>query len=65
MVRLVGADRDLLRRQHLSARALELWRSGTKSTFCIAQELGAEEREICHIIDEAEGRAVKFEEGRA
>lgn len=62
MVRLVGSDRDLLRRQHLTARALELWRSGTKSTFCIAQELGANEREICHIIDDADGRAPKFEQ---
>lgn len=65
MVRLVGSDRDLLRRQHLTMRALELWRSGTMCTFSIAQELSTDEREVCHIIDDAEGRAAKFEEERA
>lgn len=65
MVRVVGSDQDLLRRQHLTALVLELWRAGTNSTFCIAEQLDADEREVCHIIDDAEGRAAKFEEERA
>ncbi|MDO1582411.1 hypothetical protein [Rhizobium oryzicola] len=64
MVRQVGANRDLMRRQRISAQALELWRAGDMSTFCIARELETDEREICHILEEAEGRATKFEEGR-
>lgn len=62
MHRMTGADRDLLRRKHLMEQVLELWVTGAKSTFCIAEQLGASEREVCRIISEADGREEKFEE---
>lgn len=53
---------ELSRRQRLLHQALELWEQGTMCTLSIAQTLGADETEICHIITEAEGRAPKFAE---
>lgn len=53
---------ELSRRQRLLHQALELWEQGTMCTLTIAQQLGASETEICHIIADAEGRVPKYPE---
>lgn len=56
---------DLLRKEALFTRVLELWRNGegSHSTFCIAAELKMDEREVCHLLEEADGRAASLAGG--
>jgi hypothetical protein len=56
-----GCDRSLLRKAQIFERVLEMWRGGEKSTFCIAAELGVDEREVCRLIEEGEGRVAVIE----
>lgn len=63
--RMTGCDRSLVRKERLFATVLELWRAGEKSTFCIALELGVDERTVCDLIEESEGRVPAIEGGKA
>ena len=45
-----------LPRQILIERVLQMWRGGQHDTFAIAAELRIEEREVCQIIEQSEGR---------
>lgn len=45
---------DHVRLRKLSEAILDLWAKGGKSTFCIAQELRADERDVCQIIQDAQ-----------
>lgn len=63
----LGHDQRMKPQAHLvrasqHARVLELWHRREKSTHCISIEVGLDEATVCHIIDDAEGRAPKFGE---
>ncbi|WP_156134178.1 hypothetical protein [Ensifer sp. ZNC0028] len=45
-----------LPRQILVERVLQLWRGGQRDTHAIAAELRLDEREVCLIIEQSEGR---------
>lgn len=50
-----GANRNENRRgQLMRARVLELWASGTWSTFAIAAHLGLAEQDVCDIVHNVE-----------
>lgn len=45
-----------LARQILIEQVLTLWRESQRDTHSIAAELGIDEREVCEIIEQSEGR---------